>query len=74
MQTSTSTGRRLIWDLPTRVFHWALAGSFLGAYLRGPGLSIVQRIAEGCGGTVRYRRGSGCGLLVEVRLPSPPAG
>ncbi len=33
MQTSTSTGRRLIWDLPTRVFHWALAGSFLGAYL-----------------------------------------
>jgi cytochrome b len=33
MQTSNSTGRRLIWDLPTRVFHWALAGSFLGAYL-----------------------------------------
>jgi cytochrome b len=26
-------GERLIWDLPTRVFHWALAGSFLGAYL-----------------------------------------
>jgi cytochrome b len=33
MQTSTSTGLHLIWDLPTRVFHWALAGSFLGAYL-----------------------------------------
>jgi len=33
MQTSTSTGRRLIWDLPTRVFHWALAASFVGAYL-----------------------------------------
>jgi len=33
MQTSTSTGRQIIWDLPTRVFHWALAGSFLGAYL-----------------------------------------
>jgi len=33
METSTSTGRRLIWDLPTRVFHWALAASFLGAYL-----------------------------------------
>jgi len=33
MQTSISTGKRLIWDLPTRVFHWALAGSFLGAYL-----------------------------------------
>jgi cytochrome b len=23
----------LIWDLPTRVFHWALAASFVGAYL-----------------------------------------
>jgi cytochrome b len=33
MQTSTSTGRRLIWDLPTRVFHWVLAASFVGAYL-----------------------------------------
>jgi cytochrome b len=25
--------RILVWDLPTRVFHWALAGSFLGAFL-----------------------------------------
>ena len=33
MQQTSSTGRRLIWDLPTRVFHWALAGSFIGAYL-----------------------------------------
>jgi cytochrome b len=33
MNDSTSTGGRLVWDLPTRVFHWALAGSFLGAYL-----------------------------------------
>jgi signal transduction histidine kinase len=45
---------------------------------RGPGsglgLSIVQRIAEGCGGTVRYRRGSaGRGFVVEVWLPSPSA-
>lgn len=23
----------LVWDLPTRVFHWLLAGSFLGAFL-----------------------------------------
>lgn len=36
----------------------------------GLGLSIVQRIAEGCGGTVLYRRGSsGRGLAVEVRFP-----
>jgi two-component system, OmpR family, sensor histidine kinase QseC len=46
---------------------------------RGPGsglgLSIVQRIAEGCGGTVRYRRGNdGRGFVVEVRLPSRSAG
>jgi len=46
---------------------------------RGPGsglgLSIVQRIAEGCGGTVRYRRGDGGhGFAVEVRLPSRSAG
>lgn len=33
MQDTTATTKRMIWDLPTRVFHWALAGSFLGAYL-----------------------------------------
>lgn len=25
----------LVWDLPTRIFHWTLAGSFLVAYLSG---------------------------------------
>ncbi len=25
--------RILVWDLPTRVFHWLLAGSFVGAFL-----------------------------------------
>ena len=25
--------RILVWDLPTRIFHWALAASFLGAFL-----------------------------------------
>ena len=33
MQKRDAAAQRLIWDLPTRVFHWALAGSFLGAYL-----------------------------------------
>jgi cytochrome b len=33
MQSKNPTGRRLIWNLPARVFHWALAGSFLGACL-----------------------------------------
>ena len=45
---------------------------------RGPGsglgLSIVERIAEGCGGTVRYQSGAdGRGLVVEVRFePTQP--
>ena len=25
----------LVWDVPTRVFHWLLAASFLGAYISG---------------------------------------
>jgi len=33
MQKRDAAAKRLIWDLPTRVFHWALAGSFVGAYL-----------------------------------------
>lgn len=32
-QTSSAGGRTLVWDLPTRVFHWALAASFAGAYI-----------------------------------------
>ena len=27
------TIRILVWDVPTRVFHWLLAGSFIGAFL-----------------------------------------
>ena len=34
MSTHTSTSMRiLVWDLPTRVFHWLLALSFAGAYV-----------------------------------------
>jgi cytochrome b len=29
--------RILVWDLPTRLFHWLLAASFLGAYLISEG-------------------------------------
>jgi len=29
------TERVLVWDLPTRVFHWLLAASFAGAWLTG---------------------------------------
>lgn len=34
---STSKKRTLVWDLPTRVFHWLLAASFAGAYATGDG-------------------------------------
>jgi cytochrome b len=33
-ETKTST---LVWDLPTRVFHWLLAASFAGAYVTSDG-------------------------------------
>jgi cytochrome b len=32
-ETSMSNARILVWDLPTRIFHWLLALSFAGAYL-----------------------------------------
>ena len=33
------TTKVLVWDIPTRVFHWLLALSFLGAYLTGEEVS-----------------------------------
>ena len=27
------TSNTKVWDLPTRIFHWALAASFAGAYV-----------------------------------------
>ncbi len=33
MKTDSITRRILVWDAPTRLFHWLLAVSFLGAYL-----------------------------------------
>lgn len=30
---NTSNDKVIVWDLPVRVFHWLLAGSFAGAYL-----------------------------------------
>lgn len=32
MSESSDDGRKLVWDLPVRVFHWALVASFAGAY------------------------------------------
>jgi len=59
--------RILVWDLPTRVFHWLLAASFFGAYLSDDWLVlhvvlgytvlglIAFRLAWGLAGT-RYAR------------------
>lgn len=33
MPTPTPSPRILVWDLPTRLFHWLLAASFAGAFL-----------------------------------------
>ena len=33
MNTHASPTRILVWDLPLRIFHWLLAGSFAGAFL-----------------------------------------
>lgn len=33
MSGVSASARVLVWDLPTRVFHWLLAGSFVGAFL-----------------------------------------
>lgn len=34
---SARSDRTLVWDLPTRVFHWLLAATFAGAYLISDG-------------------------------------
>jgi cytochrome b len=33
LKEAAMTTRVLVWDIPTRVFHWLLAGSFTGAFL-----------------------------------------
>jgi cytochrome b len=33
MRTDMTNARILVWDLPTRLFHWLLAASFAGAWL-----------------------------------------
>jgi len=33
METTTKQAKVLVWDLPTRAFHWLLAASFAGAFL-----------------------------------------
>lgn len=68
--TDRDSDRILVWDLPTRLFHWTLAASFAGAWLTGDserwrdlhvllgytfaGL-IAFRLAWGCVGS-RYAR------------------
>jgi cytochrome b len=68
--TTTTPSRILVWDLPTRLFHWLLAASFAGAWLTSESerladihamlgytmlLLVAFRIAWGIAGT-RYAR------------------
>lgn len=55
--------RVLIWDWPTRVFHWLLAGGLLAAFLIG-------KNADGKGGVFGYHAiiGISIGLLLLLRL------
>jgi cytochrome b len=70
MSTVPSSPRTLVWDLPVRVFHWALVLSFAGAYLTAEserwrdvhvllgytaGALVIFRILWGIVGT-RYAR------------------
>lgn len=32
---NANVSKVLVWDVPTRVFHWLLAGAFIGAYVSG---------------------------------------
>jgi len=43
-----STQRIVVWDIPTRLFHWLLAGSFAGAYLTSESERLAA-IHVGCG-------------------------
>ncbi|RLJ67525.1 cytochrome b/b6 domain-containing protein [Sulfurisoma sediminicola] len=43
-----TTQRILVWDIPTRLFHWLLAGSFAGAYLTSESERLAA-IHVGCG-------------------------
>jgi cytochrome b len=43
-----ATQRILVWDIPTRLFHWLLAASFAGAYLTSESERLAA-IHVGCG-------------------------
>ena len=72
----------LVWDVPTRLFHWLLAASFLGAYLISESerwravhallgytaaLSVTFRLLWGLVGT-RYARFTGFALAPHAVL------
>lgn len=50
--------RTLVWDLPTRIFHWLLAASFVGAYVTGDGerwRDLHAMLGYTAGGLVVFR-------------------
>jgi cytochrome b len=55
--------RILAWDIPTRLFHWLLAGAFLGAF-------IIGNVAEDEGSlfSVHMLLGATAGFMVLLRI------
>ncbi len=51
-------GRVLVWDLPTRMFHWLLAASFFGAYVVSEGerwRGVHALLGYTAGGLIAFR-------------------
>jgi cytochrome b len=55
---SAGPDRTLVWDLPTRVFHWLLVATFAGAYLTSDGerlRDVHMLLGYSAGGLVAFR-------------------
>lgn len=65
----------LVWDAPTRLFHWLLAFSFAGAYLRRRGGSSLHAscfMKQACSGSAGSNRTRCCGSIrSNSRHPCP---
>lgn len=73
--TTTTTPRTLVWDLPTRVFHWLLVLSFAGAYLSSEGerwAGLHTLLGYTAGGLIVFRLLWGVVGTVHARFTSFP--
>ena len=69
------TTRILVWDIPTRVFHWLLAGSFAGAFVtaeseRFRDVHVAARLHDARADRLPPRVGPGRNTLCALQLLS----